>query len=594
VREFVARDRSYQVDAVALAVRMAQVDVRGLTLEGIPVVRWLRPPVVPLLGSKSALGFRHLAADLDGAVRGSQLLLVYLDPKGDPHLIPSMALAAAMQLAGAHTLTYEHGQLKLSPTLSIPMDETGYSLTPWSSSDVAPHGRGSFQRVVSAWQLLRNVLDVQSGQLPHYRSDVAGRAVVLADMSSTGPSWVRTPVGPGVAPGAVEGQVLSNLLAGSGISRVEPQVDLLATFVLAFLGAFLALSFSGFFQSVLGAGLYFASLLLSAFGYWAFARHLFLVDHRWIAVFAPLLALCVTFVATSLYALRTQRQMREFVEEMLGRYVSPEVTRQVFKNVSLMRPEKRQVTLLFCDLEGFNRFLQELPPEKLVELLNEYFTEMTAIVRQSGGQVEYVGDALLAFFGAPVRTERHAAIACQSARAMRSLLAQRQEDWSRRFGVRVNFRIGICSGEVLVGDMGSRLQSNYTVMGEPVSLAERLEAANRSYGTSVLVAESTRAHVKDPLVFREVDQVILKDRPLRLFELLGAPSEVDEAKLKELRQFDEALKLFRQRRFAEAEGAFKVLAESDPVSRLYVTRCEKLGAVPPPPDWDGSADLRQL
>ena len=221
------------------------------------------------------------------------------------------------------------------------------------------------------------------------------------------------------------------------------------------------------------------------------------------------MAFGLAWLITGRYALRTERQMRDFVYGALGRYVSPDIADQVFRNVALMRPQRREVTLCYADLEGFRRLDRTLPPEVLVDSLNAYFGELTHLVRQTGGHVEYVGDALIAFWGAPVRLDRHGQVACRTALAIRAELDRLRPEWQRRFGVQVRARMALHSGEVVAGDMGSALKSNYTVLGEPVATAERLERANRLYGTDLLVSGETQRRAGEEFVFRELDVVTL-------------------------------------------------------------------------------------
>jgi adenylate cyclase len=591
VREFSAPDRAYQVDAEALAVRLAEVQVPGVDPERLAQVRWLVPPVAPLLAPAQALGFRELSPDRDGVVRGTQLLRAYVSPRGDRHVLPSIALAAAQRAVKSKGLRYEKGRLWLTPDRGIPMAPDGYSLITWNVAEAASDGRGTFVRSTSVWPLIRDVLDAEGGLPAHGMGDLSGHQVWMTDLSQV--ERVKTPVGAAVAPGAVNAQVLENLLVGTGVTRVDPKVDLVLTFVLAFVGAFLALSLSGWFNSLLGAFAYFAGLAAAMGGYLAVARHVFLTRQEWVAVAGPLLALVATFSATTLYALRHQARMAAFLESVLGRYVSPEVARQVLGNVALMRPERREITLCVCDLAGFNALFEALSPFKLVSLLNDYFTEMTAIVRRFGGQVEYGGDALVAFFGAPVRTERHALQACQAALAMRKALKKCQPTWEKKYGFKVEFGVGVYTGEVLVGDMGSPHRSSYTVMGEPVALAELVERQNRVFGTHVLVGERTQELTAKEFAFREVDGVSLREQRVRLFELLGPAKELGRERRQELERYHAALARFRMQDFEGAKATFAALSLTDPVAAQYLERCEHHLKSPPGAKSDGASSLRE-
>jgi adenylate cyclase len=250
------------------------------------------------------------------------------------------------------------------------------------------------------------------------------------------------------------------------------------------------------------------------------------------------------------------------------------------------------MTVYFSDVEGFTRLSEQLPPAQLVAFLNEYLTEMTAVVSRNGGQVDkYIGDAVMAFWGAPVRTERHAHQACESALQMREALLAQQDRWEQKYGHRIHFRAGINSGDVVVGNMGSELKSNYTVMGDVVSVASRLEGANKAYGTYVLVGEATAALTRAEYVFREVDRVRVKERPQpgRVYELITRRHELTPEQEVHLTLYGRALEAYHARRFDEALALFTQGAErfQDPVCGVYAERCRGYRAAPPPPDWDG-------
>jgi len=273
--------------------------------------------------------------------------------------------------------------------------------------------------------------------------------------------------------------------------------------------------------------------------------------------------------------------------------VSPDIADQVFRNVALMRPQRREVTLCYADLDGFRRLHQVLPPEVLVDLLNTYFGELTHLVRQTGGHVEYVGDALIAFWGAPVRLDRHAQVACRTALSIRAELVRLRPEWLRRFGVEVQARMALHSGEVVAGDMGSPLKSNYTVLGDPVATAERLERANRLYGTDLLVSAETQRRAGNEFTFRELDVVTVGGGPQTLYELVGRRSEVPPGLVPILQGWSEALAQVRRRDFRGALAYFAQHAAVDPVSARWAERVRGYMASPPPADWNGRGDLRR-
>jgi adenylate cyclase len=592
IRDYGAADRAFQVTAEDLLVRVAEVNVEGLDLDALPLARSLDVPASVLVGSRSRYGHTALAVDPDGRVRGIQHLIRWVSPQGRVHVLPSLALAGALARANSRKVVWSGGWLTIAGGNSIPADQSGYALIRWDAAEGGRDGRGSLERAISAWRFLQNFHDAQEGVPAHSRNDLQKRAVVLAQTFRGAGSWPATPLGDGVSHAAVVGQALENWLDGVGIRRAPVRSDVLATFALAFAGGFVALGFSGLFRSFIGALLYVLAAVAVVAAWLFFVRRLFVVDGVWLAAGGPLVAFALAWLITGRYALRTEREMRDFVYGALGRYVSADIADQVFRNVALMKPQRREVTLCYADLDGFRRFDQRLPPEVLVELLNAYFGELTSLVRQTGGHVEYSGDALLAFWGAPVRLDRHAPVACRTALAIHEELFRRRPEWERRFGVEVRARMALHSGQVVAGDMGSALKSNYTVVGRPVTTAARLERANRLYGTELLASGETARRAGGEFVFRELDVVTLGEGVETLHQLVSRRGEVPPVLVPILEGWPEALARVRRRDFAGALTFFASHAAVDPVSAAWAERVRGYIARPPPDGWDGRGDLR--
>ncbi|HMK73319.1 MAG TPA: adenylate/guanylate cyclase domain-containing protein, partial [Myxococcaceae bacterium] len=595
IRDLAAQDRTWEVTSSDLLVSLAEVEVQGLDPGRLPVVRSLEPPPVALLAAGSRFGHTAFATDADGVVRGIYHLVRYVSPRGRVHLLPSLPLAAALgELGAPRRLTYAGGRLELAPGRSVPLEADGYAALRFDAAEPGRSGRGSLARAVSAWRLVQNLSDGDVGLPVHYRNDLERRVAILADTAPGRASWAPTPLGPGVAGAAVTGQSIVSLLAGAGLSRAPVRTDVLATFALAFLGAFLALTFSQVVRSTLGALVYVGSAALAIAAYLVWARHVFLAEGQVVSAGGPLIAFALTFLFTTTYALRTEQKMRDFVYGTLGRYVSPETAEQVFRNVDLMRPQRCQVTLAYADIEGFGALCQRLPPEPLVALLNAYFTELTTLVRQTGGQVEYVGDALIAFWGAPVHLERHAQVACRTALGIRDALERLQPEWERRFGTAVRCRLALHTGEVVAGDIGSAHKSHYSVLGEAVTVCARLEAANRLYGTRVLASAETARQAGAPFVFRMLDALPLGGTPEVVSELLARRGEVPAELREVVAGWDAARARYLARDFPGALAWFERHAAADPPSAAYAERCRSFLVKPPPPGWDGTAGAPEL
>ncbi|MBX5481151.1 MAG: adenylate/guanylate cyclase domain-containing protein [Myxococcaceae bacterium] len=593
-REPVIRPRTdevapWEVTPADLAVALAEVHVEGLNPEALPLLDTITPPNAALLGTKSGYGAVLMRPDLDGAVRGIQHLYAYRT-RDRLHVLPSMPLAAAMRWAHADTLVYRDGRLHIGGALSIPMDPSGYSLIRWDAAE-SDGGRGSLGTYLSAWSVIRQLNDRADGKPMRPLRELEDKVVIFTDGTSQRNDFRATPIGALTPGGAIVGQAVANLLRSEGIVRVPPKVDLLAAVVLAFAGALLALLLSGLLRSAVGAALYVGGLFAVGGGYVWFARFLFVEHQQWIAVVGPLVALGSTFVLTTVHAFRTEREVRDFIFSVLGRSVSPEVARKVARDFDLIRPERREVTVYFSDLEGFTRIAEQLRADELVELLQTYFAEMTRQVRDTSGHLDkFIGDAVMALWNAPNPNPRHAALACESALRMREVVERMQPEWEDRFGARIVARAGINTGDAVVGHVGSHVQAAYTAIGRAVNLAARLQGANRAYGTFILAGEATVDRAGDGFVFREVDRIRVPGAPKaeRIFELVARKGEADE-RLAGLEEFAGALGAYHQRDFARAMERFAACVSrfNDPVAAVYVARCRTLIATPPPADWDG-------
>jgi adenylate cyclase len=256
--------------------------------------------------------------------------------------------------------------------------------------------------------------------------------------------------------------------------------------------------------------------------------------------------------------------------------------------------ETRELTIWFSDIADFASLSEHMPPAQLVRFLNRYLSEMTDLLDRHGGFVDkYIGDAILAVFGAPVDDPDHALHAVEAALACRNRLEEMSREFSQMVGRPLSARIGINSGQAIVGNIGSRRRFNYTVMGDAVNLASRLEGANKIYGTDILVSDTAMAGCGDRVKFREIDlvRVVGRESPVRIFEpfsLTGAEAPTPEsvAQDEQAVRFAAALGAFREQRFAAAADAFAELAEIDAVAAYYVDRARALAESPPDAGWD--------
>lgn len=323
-----------------------------------------------------------------------------------------------------------------------------------------------------------------------------------------------------------------------------------------------------------------------------------------IAVISPMLAILGGYIASTAYHYAVERKQRLLIKDMFSTYVNPTVVEELIANPEKLRlgGERRELTVLFSDIEGFATISEKMQSEQLVALLNEYFTMMTGIILEHRGTLDkFLGDAVIAFWGSPLPQKDHALRACVSALEMQDALAQRRTRWQTQGVPPIRIRIGINTGEMIVGNMGGLVAGkrtfNYTVIGDNVNIASRLEGANKVYHTGIIVSQATYDLVKDKILGRELDLIAVKGRsePLRTFELIQLLDKSIDSKLEKfLDLYAKGLRLYRMRQWKEAENKFRdalVQREVDYPTALYLERINYFAAHPPPDVWDGVFEL---
>lgn len=278
----------------------------------------------------------------------------------------------------------------------------------------------------------------------------------------------------------------------------------------------------------------------------------------------------------------------------MGRYVPIDLVRRLFAENSepTLGGEPAEISILFTDIEGFTGLAEKLPVGELAIRLGEYLEVMTRAIEAHGGTIDkYIGDAVMAFWGAPLDAPDHARRAVSCAIAMRNRCDELRATWKERFGHEVYARAGINSGVAVVGNMGSRHKYNYTVMGDIVNLASRLEGANKPYGTFLMISEATLQKLGGAVLARELDLIAVKGKtqPVKVYEVIDFAERATAADRERVARFEAALARYRARDFAHARAELEALVKDtgDEPSKLYLERCEIFLAEPPPADWNG-------
>jgi adenylate cyclase len=316
---------------------------------------------------------------------------------------------------------------------------------------------------------------------------------------------------------------------------------------------------------------------------------------------SPFLTVIGCYVGSTIYNYVTERKQRVLIKSMFTQYVNPSVVDELLANPEKLRlgGERKELTVFFSDIESFTTISEQMPPEALVAILNEYLSVMTTIIFTHGGTLDkYEGDAIVAFWGAPIPQEDHALRACRAALEMQRIMDVLRERWEREGKPALKIRVGINTGEVIVGNMGGMGRFDYTVIGDSVNLGARLESANKQYKSGILVSEHTYRRIAGRVFARELDllRVAGKTEPIRVYELLAVMGEetIPAAVLAMTEHFTEGLVAYRRREFEKAITLFnRALAAvpQDYPSRLYIERSTRYLASPPAADWDGVFNL---
>ena len=330
---------------------------------------------------------------------------------------------------------------------------------------------------------------------------------------------------------------------------------------------------------------------------------LFVFTGQYLPLATPLTAIALAFVASSVVSSVRNSAERAFLRNAFSRYLSADVIGQIIDDPSRLSlgGDKKYLTAMFTDIQGFSTISEKLDPSDLVRLLNAYLTEMSDIVLDVRGTIDkYEGDAIIAFFGAPVDDPEHAINACRSAVRMKRVEVELNERFlaENMTPSPLSTRIGINTGDMVVGNMGTERKMDYTIMGHAVNLAARLEGVNKQYGSYILVSEATRNECGDEFVFRALDKVrvVGVSEPVQLYELLEERSHASAELLERVDEFHSALELFRNQKFVAAGKLFADIAErvpSDSPAKTYAKRCRKLAENPPSETWDGVYSLTQ-
>jgi adenylate cyclase len=521
---------------------------------------------IPELAASTMLGNVSAVPDPDGVYRRLRPL-EHMDRRG----VPSLGLAAYLRANPEAKLSIGASELRVDGR-RIPLDQDGRALLRF-------RGPSGTYTAFSAAAILQSELRLQAGEAPMVAPEELDGRYVLFGFSAPGLLDLRpTPMG-GVYPGVeLLATFIDNLLQEDFARVVPDAVSLLLVFALSGLAALLLIRYpSARATTLISLPLLVApvALALVAYeaGYW--------LPWVWLQS-AVLIAVMLTLLLH--YAL--EGRQKRFIRRAFQHYLSPGVIEQLVNQPERLRlgGERRTLTIFFSDLEGFTSLSERLSPDQLTDLLNDYLTAMTDIIQDEGGTVDkYEGDAIIAFWNAPLALEDHAIHGVRAAiRCQRKLDALRPgyQEW---VGRPLYMRIGLHTGPAVVGNMGSRNRFDYSMLGDAVNLAARLEGVNKRFTSSTLISQDTQALLRGELPAREIGRVAVVGRktPVTLFQPM--PDDLDEG---QLAHFALALEAFYGGRFGPALALFLALGERDPVAASYLHHCLQY-MDQPPEAWEG-------
>ncbi|VAX16789.1 Adenylate cyclase [hydrothermal vent metagenome] len=542
------------------------------------LVRGVEPniPIIQKAGSSS--GFLNITPDEDGVIRSHPLLIEY---KGD--IYPSLALAAVRLYAGDIDTFVSFNENVLSGIYIgdgfFETDLHGRYLLKYLGPD------GTFP-IISAADILNEPLTNEK-----FKERLAGK---IAFVGATATQIFDLRVSPfGFTAGVeIHANAAAGILNGIAITQLYYQ-PILNAFITLMIGLLLAI----ILQRVrVILGLCFAAALFLGmifFNYWMFEAYML-----WLNTVMPGVGIALCFTSITVHQFLLEQRSKRFIKGAFSRYLSPKVINQIIENPKLLSlgGEKREMTAFFSDVAGFTTISEKLDPPGLVNLLNEYLTEMTDIIHEFHGTVDkFEGDAIIAFWGAPLHVKNHAELCVRASIKMQKTLTEMRAKWRKEGREELFVRMGVNTGQMVVGNMGSKDRMDYTIMGDSVNLAARLEGANKYYGSDILVSEFTLEYIKNDILVMELDRVRVQGKKdaITLYSVIDEMEKANDDQKERVKKFEQALTVFRSRKANEAEKLFQENADifGPTVTDLYLKRIRRLREMPDELDWDAVYDL---
>ena len=415
---------------------------------------------------------------------------------------------------------------------------------------------------------------------------IDGKIALIGEVAEVAHDQFETPVG-NIFGVEVIANSIATILRSGPLKAASLGLELLLGFLLLALFLCTRLIQAPLPRNSLSIAVMLLYVLLTFYTYISFGL-VFSMSYLLIASVFSLLCINIRFYLAEM-GQKTQ------IREMFGQYLSPKVVEDLVDDPSKIQlgGEEREMTAFFSDIQGFSAISERLTPTELVQLLNDYLTDMCDIIISSEGTVDkFEGDAIMAFWGAPTRQSDHAQRACFAAIDMNNRLIELRVKAVQEGITPLTVRMGVNTGQMVVGNMGSSQRMNYTIMGDAVNLASRLEGANKAYGSGMMISESTYRSCEEDIDVRELDRIMVvgKSEPVTVYQLLSRKNQTTGADADLVDQFSKGLELYKVGDFRLAKSEFssclEIFADDGP-ALTYISRCQAFADNPPDADWDG-------
>ena len=526
-------------------------------------------------------GHLYPQLDFDGVTRRVPMFMKYGDGYYEALSFAMMRVYLGNAPVKLNVVPPKVGNIALVPWVQvgdtrIPLDEKMNAIVPYRGPGTS---RGGSYEYISATDVIRGT----------YPAEQLKGKIVIVGTSAQGLLDLRsTPVQedyPGV-------EVHANLISGFLDQLIMSRpAEVLAVHVITILllGLPFAILLPRLSALTSTSAMAAVVVMLIAVNLYAWKSYHYVLD-----IAAPLMMLALLYLLNMAWGFFMETRSRRLISGLFGTYVPKELVAQMSKNPEeySMRGEARDMTVLFSDVRDFTSISEGLPPEGLRDMMNAYLSEMTEVIQHTRGTIDkYIGDAIMAFWGAPLTDAEHAIHGVEAALTMQKKIRGLDTQFAKNGWPPLNIGVGLNCGTMNVGDMGSKFRRAYTVMGDAVNIASRLEGLTKEYGVGILVSENI-VNVAPGFVYREVDLVAVKGRAagIPIYEPIGKVGEIGETTLSELDKYHKALEWYRKQRWNEAEEGMKTLRFANPETKLYkvyLKRIAEYRAEPPAADWKG-------